>query len=467
MLDTLFRHGLVPDPSTYHLTGRDGYSSQPIVFSFLETAYDPKGDPDGRLYVCVAPGVNTDQVLVILTQVPLFEFFFQILEQLPALLVREDGAGCLAKLAEQLCGHDVKDMQPREELVLKLSPEIILTVPTGMPTAASQNINKDEAYWTAGWALRWLLEHRPHLLGDELVTLLALALQEQRVLFILDEGRDPEVANKVAMLLYALLFPFNWRHLFLAAAVPPKALQFEISDCMLPFIATRQDLPETCVDKTSMRDLPPLVVGAKVTDRLELGGRPFEQRCRLCRCTQAPQPESFVVERFPKHRRICAELKRLKGAFLRRSCGRERLSKEQAASQIHLLLRNAVQEVAEVTRCYAQKCSERHPQIESLDRLVGQTYTNRAQDFLDHLQDKRSHRFYRSLYETQAFIDLFYRTLEEHRKKDSRAPSVASTKAVECNEGNPEACPQESTADVNIEADASAVTMLGTSPCTR
>merc|ERR1719469_809885 len=95
---------------------------------------------------------------------------------------------------------------------------------------------------SALWALGQLLDKCPDAIKD-VATLLATVLQEKPLVLF---GR-PGVTNWMALLLRALLRPYQWLHTFFPAAFPAALAKLvPMEDCSLPMIVVLKERPTVC-----------------------------------------------------------------------------------------------------------------------------------------------------------------------------------------------------------------------------
>eukprot|EP00931_Biecheleriopsis_adriatica_P062730 TRINITY_DN37876_c0_g1_i1.p1 TRINITY_DN37876_c0_g1~~TRINITY_DN37876_c0_g1_i1.p1 ORF type:complete len:1155 (-),score=261.50 TRINITY_DN37876_c0_g1_i1:147-3551(-) len=256
------------------------FEGMPFAFTLLETAVDPKNDPNGVLYCCVCsenadmpsdPGEPTPGeepaakrskasprencmssaggVLCLVSKLPLLPFFFKLLsvlrcnlDQACAVLARLNQAG-LKSLAE---GVEISDLvHVEDKLGLQQMPESRLPPECDWQDIQQGNLAdpfsktcQSIARWQVAWGLSTMLR-RWEGLPEVVVKLLPCVLLEQKILLVGDAQR----VSTVAMLLRGLLWPFRWLHLFLAAPPPSGVLKVPLLDGPCPMILSVSELP--------------------------------------------------------------------------------------------------------------------------------------------------------------------------------------------------------------------------------
>lgn len=449
VVDVLFAHGFVPDPETFHQPHPNGYGGHPTVFSFLETCLHKDADPSSRIYACVAPGVARDHMLCLVTKVPLFEFHFSVLRRCRQAALR-DGFSGFELLGEELCNKELSEAAKAGsvDLSLALGPRSLVRL--GLSRPPTEDFTADCSLWVADWATKSLLQEMPKVFGPELLTLLALVLQEHRILLV---GETRHV-NKLALLLHALLQPFRWHHLFLPAAVPPRNQFAAFEECPVPMIVAREVLSE---EYKNFNMLPKSLIPVRVSpEGIALEGWNFASKLTKAmistkdggfmagvfeRCcgfqsgvpADVLDPDQGIDSRpiiaFPEHRQLCKELARVMKSW-QRAQSLESSELEQTAAALMRVLTTGVSDAARVVKGFASATAERHRSADLAD-VLRDCYNIKS--FMDwygtgghRFGADRWQRFFASLVDSQTCADLF---VEEFREQQSAMNHISGASA--------------------------------------
>jgi len=288
--------GFCPSPEVFSSPDPAGFSSEPFVFSLLETTLDPSGDPSGVLYGCVcsetgglvdpctarsdaagdqsrnlaSPRRSRDLplpgVLCIVSKLPLFALLFEILGLLRSnlgeaepLLHRICASGFGKSFATE--GVDVADfhcgvnrLRLRLPRPLQCDWQSIAQLQDLTPLGG---VSQTFAQWQAAWGLSALIARWDNLVGDTLAKLLACVLLEQKVMLL---GDVPRI-SMMALVLRGLIWPFRWLHPYLSAPPPPDLLRMPLPEAPYPLIVSLTELPKEWGYRTHYELPPEMVTG--------------------------------------------------------------------------------------------------------------------------------------------------------------------------------------------------------------
>lgn len=283
--------GFCPSPAAFFEPDPHGFGGEPFVFSILETALDPRADPYGMLYGCVASagedfadatattvdgtqeggGVDPRRLFCLVSKLPLFGLLFGLLQALSdGRLEQADLAALYCLAVEELLEAAPHGLEQVPGLRLRLPDPLPVTWygPSEVPGASGlSGSSQAAAQWQAKWALELLLERGGELTGDFLLRLLAHVLLEQSIMLLGDAPR----LSAVTLALRGILWPFRWLHLFLSAPPPSRCLDMPLHDAPFPMVTALSQVPPQWAEAgagrrkiRSVKDFPPEMITAEL-----------------------------------------------------------------------------------------------------------------------------------------------------------------------------------------------------------